>query len=435
MKRKLWRRSTVAAIVGTAFAGWGGVAGASGFQLQEQGASGLGVAYSGQAAAVHDASTAFWNPAGMSLLPGKQVTGALHYIIPDTKFNSAGSLPGGSTYNAFGSGGQGGESAFVPAMYGTWMINPQWSVGLAVNAPFGLGTEWDTTWAGQFHAIKSEIKTLNINPTVAFKVNNMISLGAGLSYQRLEAELTNAVPSATPGLCAGIPCAIARPVTGKVEGDDWAWGWNLGAMIDFRQGTRLGITYRSSIKYKLEGTFDTPPALAAAQSSVEADVKLPETFSIGLSHQFNPKLRMLADYTYTGWDSIQNLDIIRTSGPLTGRTLSSTPLNFKNTWRAGLGAEYQVNQPWMIRAGIAYDKAPVQDEFRTPRLPDNDRTWLSVGARFTHSAMMSFDFGYTYIFVDDAPSQLPGPAPLPGTLNGSYKANVQVLAAQVNVKF
>jgi long-chain fatty acid transport protein len=368
------------------------------------------------AAAVQDASTAFWNPAGMSYLSGRNVAGAIHYIIPSTKFNDS-----GSTFSALGNGGQGGESAWVPALFGTWQLDPKWTVGLAINAPFGLGTKWDTPWAGQFHAIKSEIQTLNINPTVAYKVNDMFSVGGGVSYQQIKGVLTSAVNAAGN--------------EGIIDADDWAWGWNLGLMVDFRQGTRLGVTYRSTIKYTLEGTFNTPPALAAAQSNVEADVKLPETFSIGLSHQFNPKLRVLADYTYTGWDSIQSLDIIRTSGPLNGRTLSSTPLNFKNTWRAGVGAEYQVNQPWLLRAGIAYDKAPVQDDFRTPRLPDNDRTWLSVGARFTHSAALSFDFGYTYIWVDDAPSQLTGPVPLPGSLNGSYKANVQILAAQANFKF
>ncbi|MFO1364286.1 MAG: outer membrane protein transport protein [Burkholderiales bacterium] len=433
-----WTRTAVAAAVGSALAGWGGAAGASGFQLQEQGASGLGVAYSGQAAAVHDASTAFWNPAGMSLLPGKQVTGALHYIIPDTKFTSAGPLPGGSTYNAFGNGGQGGESAFVPALYGTWMINPQWTVGLAVNAPFGLGTEWDTTWAGQFHAIKSEIKTLNINPTVAFKVNNMISLGAGVSYQQIDAELTNAVPSATPGLCGpGLPCALAFPVVGKVEGDDWAWGWNLGALFDFQQGTRVGVTYRSTISYTIEGDLSyngaQSPLLPPGQN-VKAEVKLPDTFSVGVSHQFTPAFRMLADYTWTGWDSIQTLDIQSQS---TGATLTSTALQFKNSWRIGVGGEYQLNQPWLLRAGVAYDTSPVQDSHRTPRLPDNDRVWLSVGARFQPNPNWWFDFGYTYIWVDDSSSNLTptGVDAFRGNLIGSYKANVQILGAQASVKF
>jgi long-chain fatty acid transport protein len=438
MKGQLWRKSTVAAIVGTAFAGWGGVASASGFQLQEQSASGLGVAYSGQAAAVHDASTAFWNPAGMSLLQGIQGTAALHYIIPSTKFSSSGPLPGGSTYNAFGNGGQGGESALVPALYGTWMINPQWSVGLAINAPFGLGTEWDTTWAGQFHAIKSEIETLNINPTVSFKVNNMISLGAGVSYQQIKATLTNAAPSATPGICGTTLCAIANPVTGQVKGDDWAWGWNLGALFDFGQGTRVGLTYRSTISYTVEGdlSYNGPQSPAApAGQNVKAAIKLPDTFSVGLSHRFNPEWRVLADYTWTGWDSIQTLDV---QSQATGATLTSTNLQFKNSWRMGVGAEYQINQPWLLRAGIAYDTSPVQDAFRTPRLPDSDRTWLAIGARYQPSPTWWLDFGYTYIWLSNASSELTptgAAAVVPGRLVGSYNANVQVLAAQISFKF
>jgi long-chain fatty acid transport protein len=432
-----FEKRALAMAIGSALAVSGGAASAAGFQLQEQGASGLGVAYSGQAAAVHDASTVFWNPAGMSLLPGKQVTGALHYIIPDTKFNSAGPLPGGSTYNALGNGGQGGESAFVPALFGTWAINPQWSVGLGINAPFGLATEWDNSWAGQFHAIRSEIETLNINPTVSFKVNNMISLGAGVSYQQLKAELTQATPSATPGLCGTLPCTLAIPVVGKVEGDDWAWGWNLGAMFDFQQGTRVGVTYRSTIDYTIEGDLTYNGAqspLAPAGQNVKANVELPDTFSIGVSHQFNPKFRMLADYTWTGWNSIQTLDI---QSQASGATLTSTALQFKNSWRMGLGGEYQLNQPWLLRAGIAYDTSPVQDTYRTPRLPDNDRFWLAIGARYQPGPTWWLDFGYTYIWVDDASSNLTptGAEAFRGNLVGTYKASVQILGAQASFKF
>lgn len=419
--------------VGALFAAAGSTALASGFQIQEQSASGLGVAYSGQSAAVHDASTVFWNPAGQSLLPGKQGVAALHYIMPSTKFSDNGT----SLLSPFnlGNGGDGGESALVPAMYGTWMINPQWSVGLAVNAPFGLATEWDSVWVGELHAIRSEIKTLNINPTVSFKVNNMLSLGAGLSYQRLEAELTSAQLLAAP---PPLVTAIA-----KVEGDDWAWGWNVGALINVGPATRIGLTYRSAIKYTVEGdlTFSNP-ALAALQSNVKADVKLPQVFAVGVSHQFTPQTRVLADWTWTGWDSIQSLDIVRTSGALSGQLATTTSLNFENSWRAGFGVEHQLNQPWLLRAGVAYDTSPVQDAFRTPRLPDDNRWWLALGARYmpTPNASWWLDFGYTHIFVSDASSSLP-PAGAPaadvqrGALRGSYKASVDILAAQVGVRF
>jgi len=325
--------------------------------------------------------------------------------------------------------------AYPPALFGTWAIDPQWSVGLTINGPFGLATEWDSRWAGQFHGIKSEIESLNINPSASFKVNNMVSLGAGISYQQMKAELTNAVPGTPSGpLPGGIVGAIQNPVDGKVTGDDWAWGWNLGALFDFGQGSRLGVTYRSKISYTLEGdlSYSGAAPLAPPAQSVKAKVELPDTFSIGGSHQVNPQLRVLADYTWTGWDSIQALDIESASS---GARLSGVELKFKNTWRVGVGAEYQLSQPWLLRAGIAYDTAPVRDEYRTPRLPDADRTWLAFGMRYQPSPTMWFDFGYTYILVKDAISQLQPAGPLPGTLNGTYKGDVQVLGVQAAFQF
>jgi long-chain fatty acid transport protein len=428
--RNCFVKSSLATAVGLALAGGAGTAGAAGFQLQEQGASGLGVAYSGMAAAAMDASTAFWNPAAMSLLPGRQFVGAFHYIMPEKTFHSS-----GSSYDAFGAGGDGGVSALVPALFGTWAIDPQWSVGLAINGPFGLATEWDNRWAGQFHAIRSEIKTLNINPSASFKINNMVSVGAGLSYQQLEAELTNAVPGTPSGpLPGGLVGAIQNPVVGTVKGDDWGWGWNLGVLFDFGQGSRLGVTYRSKISYTIEGdlTYSGAAPLAPAAQAVKEQVELPDTFSIGGSHQVNSQWRVLADYSWTGWSSIQSLDIQSAS---TGARVTGVELKFKDSWRVGLGAEYQLNQPWLLRAGLAYDTSPVQDEYRTPRLPDSDRIWLAFGARYQPSPTMWFDFGYTYLFVDDASSQLQPPGPLPGTLKGTYAGDVQVLGVQATLRF
>jgi long-chain fatty acid transport protein len=425
-----WQRAWPAGVVALALGGGAGAAAAAGFQLQEQSASGLGAAYAGMAAAAMDASTAFWNPAGMSLLPDKQAVGALHYIVPKRTFSSS-----GSTYDANGAGGDAGVGALVPALYGTWAIGPQWSVGLAVNAPFGLATEWDSRWAGQFHAIRSEIKTLNLNPTVSFKPSPALSLGAGLSYQQIKAELTNAAPGTPSGpLPGGLVGAIQNPVLATVQGDDWGWGWNVGALFDFGQGSRLGATYRAKIRYTLEGdlSYSGAAPLAPAAQAVKAKVDLPDTFSIAGSHQANAQWRLLADYTWTGWDSIQSLNI---DSAATGARLSGVDLRFKNSWRVGFGAEWQLSAPWLLRAGVAYDTSPVRDEYRTPRLPDSDRQWLALGVRFQPSPTMWFDAGYTYIWLKDAPSQLQPAGPLPGTLNGTYQGNVQVLAVQAAFRF
>lgn len=427
MTRTMQKRA-LALAVGTALGTVAAGVQASGFQLMEQSASGLGVAFAGMAAAGQDASTVFWNPAAMSLLPGVQGAAVLSYIAPHTEFKDDGtSYPGSSVLGDGGS--DGAPNAWVPALYATWMLTPDWSVGLAVNAPFGLATEWDTSWAGQFFAVKSEIETLNINPVVSFKVNEMVTLGAGLSYQQIKAELTKAYAP-----FAGSPIL-------KVDGDDWELGWNLGALIDFQQGTRLGITYRSTIDYTLSGDLSLSGSKLAA---VNADVKLPDTFSIGLSHQFTPETRVLADWTWTGWDSIQDLPIVHATF---GVPIENTQLNFENSWRAGLGVEHQLNPSWLLRAGVAYDNTPVQDEYRTPRLPDEDRTWLALGVRYQpeQNAAWWVDVGYSYIWVDDADSELSGvfvppnqgnkSSGMPVRLNGKYESDINLFAAQVSFKF
>jgi long-chain fatty acid transport protein len=410
-------------IIGLAWTLTNGGVLASGFQLQEQSASGLGVAYSGMAAAVQDASTVFWNPAGMSWLEGSGVALSANYIIPSFKFTGS---PGGSTYEAFGDGGNGGVSTLVPAFYAYTTLNPQLAVGLAVNAPFGLSTEWDSQWAGMFYAIKSKVQTLNINPAISWKVNEHFALAAGVSYEQLKATLTN-------GVTPLIPTA-----QGRLDGSEWGWGWNVGALVDFGQGTRLGATYRSAIGYTITGNLSfNDPALAPLDSAAKADLRLPRTFSLALSQKFTEQLRALIDFTATGWNSISTLTVVATSGPAAGSPVSSTPLNFKNSWRAGAGLEYQINTPWLLRAGVAYDRSPVQDAYREPRLPDNDRTWLAVGARFEPAPGWAIDFGYAYLWIESAPSELSSAAalPVPGTLVGSYKSNTSILGLQLACHF
>jgi len=403
---------------------------ASGFQLLEQGAAGLGVAYAGAAAALHDASTVYWNPAGQVLLPaGVQGVAAGAYIMPSARFENDGT----STFGALGNGGQGGESAFVPSMFATWKLDPKWAVGIALNAPFGLGTGWDARWAGQFHAVKSEIQTMAINPTVSYRVSDGISIGGGISYQRMKAELTNAAVISPP-----FPTSVVG--SGRVAGDDWGWGWNLGTMIELGPHTHMGITYRSAIKYTIDGDLGFSGFPAAVPSrQVTADVELPQTLSIAAAHRVDPRLRLLADWTWTGWDGIRELRVVDKA---TGTTVTNTTLAFKNSWRVGAGVEYAIDKPWLLRAGIAYDTTPVQDAYRTPRLPDNDRTWLSIGARYAPGPTSAWwlDFGYTHIFISDASSNLPyAGAPTGeaarGALRGSYKNSVDIVAAQVGFRF
>jgi long-chain fatty acid transport protein len=422
--------------------GIAGGAAASGFALIEQNASGIGNAYAGAAAVAEDSSTIFFNPAGMTRLPGLQVVAAAHAIRPSVKFSNSGSTLAPLQPFLGGNGGDGGGWAFVPNTYLSWQVNPRWHLGVGLSAPFGLKTEYDATWVGRFHGIESDLKTINVNPSVAFKISDAVSLGAGISYQRAEATLTNAVnySAAASGLLGPGLEGVAR-----VEGDDDAWGFNLGALFNMGPQTRIGIAYRSAISYKLTGAVgfsNRPAALAAAipNGDVSADLRVPGSASWSIFHQLNPKWDVMADISWTDWSTLKSLNIVRTNGAM----LATTPLNWRDTWRFSLGANYRWSDAWTWRMGVAFDQTPVPDSDRTPRIPDQDRTWLALGAQYKVSKQAAIDVGYAYLFVKDGSSRLcdaAGAAAYPATcagkntLIGTYNNDINILSAQLRYAF
>lgn len=453
-----------------------GSANAAGFALIEQNASGMGNAYAGAAATAENASTIFFNPAGMTYLPDSQVVVALHAIRPSAKFNNNGSRSVLGTALSTGDGGDAGSWAFLPNLYFAKALNDSVRLGIGLNAPFGLKTEYDDGWTGRYHALKSELKTININPSVAFKVNDNVSLGAGLNYQRVSAQLSKAVDfgsvcvatllSKAPafvGQCAanGIN-PTASDGKSKFEGDDWSWGFNLGAIIQVIPSTRVGLAYRSEIRHKLEGqatikgeeVFNALPGFLAAlktglignfqDSDVEAKLDLPATFSASIFHHVNDNLDLMADATWTGWNSFQTLRVVRTSGTLSGATLDVQPENWENTMRYSVGASYRYNDSLKLRAGVAYDESPVSDKWLTPRIPDNNRTWLSFGANYQVSRSSMLDIGYTHLFVQDrnintsaqaAEIAALGGSSAAGTLKGDYDSDVNIISVQYTHNF
>jgi long-chain fatty acid transport protein len=468
-----FRRTRLATAVGSAVlslaAGHAGVAYGSAFALQEQSGSGLGNAFAGGAAAAEDAATIFTNPAGMSRLTNMQAAVAGSVICLQAKFSDNGSLPA-SLQTLGGNGGDAGSCAVIPGIYLASPINKQWSVGIGVNVPFGLKTEYDSDWIGRFQAIKSKIETINVNPAVSFKASDMVTIGGGANYQHLKAELTSRVNyagaiglAAQQAAAAGkIPAAAITPILtaysgaqsdAKITGNDGAWGWNIGVLVNIDPQTRFGASYRSTIKYDVSGSaeFSNPPvpalpaslapvagALANAVNGVLAngDVKLslkvPDTANVSIFRQIDSKWDVMADVQYTGWSTVQNLTIVRS----TGAVLSTTPENFRDTWRASIGANYHYSDQWMFRGGLAFDQSPIRDAQRTPRLPDNDRTWIAFGAQYKFSPQLLLDAGYTYIFVrDPSINQNAGSTPTFGLISGTYKSNVNIVAAQVTYTF
>ncbi len=407
---------------------------AAGFALIEQSGSGMGNAYAGGSAVAEDASTIFFNPAGMTYIQGTQAVGALHLIKPNAEFNNQGSVAANGGRPLGSEGGDAGDLAFVPNLYYKRDLTDSVDFGLGVNAPFGLKTEYDKDWLGRFQGIKSEVKTININPAIAFKVNDQLSLGFGVSAMWIEAELTNAVNFGPFG-----------EGTGKVKGDDWGFGFNLGAIYQATADTRIGLAYRSKVEQHLDGDvkFSRPAGLpapfvaATANGDVKADVTLPETFSVSAFSRLNDTWDLMGDVTWTRWSQFQELAVFRDSGAL----LTRTPENWENTMRYSIGVNYHYSDAINLRAGLAYDEEAISDQFRTVRIPGNDRKWLSLGAGWQVSPNSKLDVGYAHLFIsdtsiDDNQSAPVAPSPFSkGRVSGEYDASVDILSFQYTHNF
>ena len=410
--------------VGLALAGLSGLADAAGFALIEQNASGLGNAYAGAAAVAEDASTIFFNPAGMTQLPDRQIVLVGHLIKPKMEFSGTAVItppsPSAGTPVSGNAGGDAGDWTFIPNFYYAFRLTPQVHLGVGVNAPFGLKTEYDPNWIGRYQAIKSEIKTINVNPSIAWKVNDQFSLGGGLNIQRIEAELSNRQPLAV------LPAASTLLA---IKGDDYGWGYNLGALWKATPATRIGLSYRSEVDYTLEGRISTAnPAVSALNGPVTADITLPASASLSLFHTLSPTWDLLADVTWTGWSAFDALRIVRTSGVL----LKNTPENWDDILRYSLGATWHMSDRLSLRGGVAYDEAPVSDLYRTARIPDGARIWAAMGGRYRLSAQGAVDFGYAHLFVND-----PGLNVIDNQtrLTGTYNSAVDILSVQYTHSF
>ncbi len=450
--------------VASCFSNWPGYAHASGFALIEQNASGMGNAYAGAAVATEDASTIYFNPAGLTALPaGRHYSVSIHAIDPSAKFTNNASVSAGgivapgipTPFTFSGMGGDAGSTAYVPNAYFAMNLDSRWSAGVGINAPFGLKTQYEDGWLGRFQGLKSDLKTLNINPTIAYKLNDAVSLGAGLNYQQIDATLTKAINYTAIVGSVNVPAAIAAGnVEGRNElkGKDSGWGFNLGATFRLSDQSKFGIAYRSAIKYNLTGTFTAVRPVTASPAAntiintwaqtldqnISVAIKMPDSFSFSFMHRLSDRWDLLEDLTWTGWAKIPEIRIKFTAP---GAPDDVTNWTLRNTLRASVGANYRYNDDLKLRFGVAYDQSPVTDAYRTVRLPDNNRTWLSLGAQYKTSRNGKLDAGFSYIWVksaainssaDQAITALGYPR---GLMNGTYDNSVRVLSLQYSNSF
>ncbi len=428
---------------------------AAGFAVQELSVTGQGRAFAGSAAVADDASTVFFNPAGLTYLSQSQINAGLNFISPTGEFiNQGSSLPAALGSGAIsGAEDDAGQNAFIPLFYYAHRLNKKSVVGLGVNAPFGFVTEYDDDWVGRYHAIKSDLKTININPSIAFKANEKLSVGFGVSLQYADLEITQAVDfgslCAQTALDTSLPvslrttaasCATPQGFDGKaaLNAKDWSWGYNLGLIYELSEASRVGLNYRSKISHTLEGPgrFIIPDnsavqTVAAAGGFTNGDgygsTSFPESVSFSIHHKINKKWAVSTDATWTRWNRFQELNI---QSDNVERLNSNKDESWKNTMRYSIGVDYRLNDTWQLRSGIAYDETPIPDnQHRTARIPGNDRKWFSLGASYTLNERFVIDSAYTYVFASNP--KINETSSLGYTLLGEYEGDVHIVAMQL----
>ncbi len=429
---------------------------AAGFALKEQSASGLGGAFAGQAAGTDDISAMFTNPAVTTRQSGSRVSAVASYIMPQAKIRSqSGSSITGAPISGGNGGGDVADDLLLPAFYALWDLDETFGtrhklrMGLGVNVPFGLETDYNDGWVGRYQALHSKLSSVNINPTLAFEPVRGLSLGVGLQVQYAEATLTNAIDFGTIGAAVGVPFAVPTQQDGRarVNGDDWSYGYTLGAMVEPWAGTRLGVGYRSQIEHRLSGraTFRLDDAGvgaflagatgAFANTGAEAKVTTPETVNIGVHQDLGERWSVAGEAQWTRWSRFQKL-AIKFDNP--AQPDSYTREDWNDSWFFAIGVTYKPSADWSLRAGYAYDQSPVPNSTRTPRIPDNDRHWLSIGASYKAAPNLSLAAGYTHIFVRDGSIDLSAGdrgGTFRGNFSGQAEAAIDIVSLQGEWRF
>jgi long-chain fatty acid transport protein len=382
---------------------------AAGFSIREQSAEGLGGAFAGIAAGTEGLSAMYWNPATISQhnAQGYVSENNISYILPYSRAKDGAGFVGDSD------SGNIGINALVPASYSVYGLTDDIALGLATGAPFGLSTESDL-WQGSLHGSESDVFTLNVNPNVAWKIGDMLTVAAGVQGQFMSVNLESENPAA-----GGVRVF-------NVQGDDIAFGFTAGILFEPMDGTDIGIGFRSSISHKLEGDGFRA---GVYDGDINAKFSTPEIVTIGVKQDITEDLRLMAGVEWANWSRFESLDIKRDD---TGAIIASTPQDWDDSWFFSVGGEYDWTEELTVRVGFAYEDSGVPDATRTPRVPDNDRYWLTVGATYRFNNWLTAHLAYSHIFVEDASVNLPAAGGLP-PLSANFEQHIDIVSASATI--
>jgi long-chain fatty acid transport protein len=378
--KRLLLSATALALIGQVACSHNAIAAA--FMVRENSAEALGTIFAGNGSRADEASTVFNNPAGMTRLAGSEVEVGTAVLFPSIKFNGSSSVLG--TPLPGDNGGNGGETSVIPHLYGKFDITDRLKFGLAVTVPFGNAVNYDSTsaWSGRYVGIKTAALSADINPNIAYQLNEHVSIGAGVSAQYFKLDVSSAIPQF---LIFGptAPDAIYH-----LKASDWDYGFNLGMLADLDPATRIGLTYRSKVDHRVKGTLNftaANPLLGVVSGPATADASLPATTGVSLTHDYTPDFEVSADVQFTQWSTFDQVIVQSANGPF--------PFieKYKDSWMVSAGAVYHLSPEWTLRGGVGWDQTPISDPYRGVGVPDTDRYMIGLGFGYRFNDTTSLD--------------------------------------------
>jgi|TARA_R110002020_G_scaffold474530_1_gene706194 long-chain fatty acid transport protein len=387
---------------------------ANGVAINEQSASSMGTGFAGRSSSAQDASTVFGNPAGMSKLDRAQVSGGFAAIHAKTDISNASSSAPGTN------DGDMVPFAAIPFGYYVRPLNEDWHFGLGIYVPFGVISDYESSFQGRYHGLESEVQVVTLQPTLSYKVNDRVSIGFGPTINRIEGTLTSAVFTGT-GSDGNV----------DIQGDDIGYGFNAGVLVDLSDSVALGVTYHSKVDYTLEGRTRVSgfPIPVNGRYDAELEVSTPESVDVSLTYAHDDFWTFYAGTTWTRWSQFDQL-VIENQGFST----VEEELNWSDTWAFAFGAAYQITPKVVLRTGLAFDRSPTNDADRTVRIPVGNRKILSLGAGWDATDDLTLDVAYAYLREDRASVSYEDSPTSPG-YSADYRNSAHGLSAQVTYRY
>jgi long-chain fatty acid transport protein len=410
---------------------------ASGFALNEQSISGMGTGFAGRSSSADDASIVYGNPAGMSRLKRQQVTVGVAAIdaktdISDTSGRSSGTNKGDMV-----------PFTAVPMGFYVNPVDEHWAFGLGVYAPYGLVTDYESSFQGRNFGSKSIVKVVTFQPTVSYAFNDKVSIGFGPTINRISGALESTLNLS----------GVTAPITGRgagdgrvqVKGDDVGYGFNAGILVQATDTTSVGLTYHSKVTYKLEGHTEinpgsgVPPALlSAGRYDAKLNLDTPESVDFSVTQVMNDAWKVYAGATWTRWSRLEDITVKNSGvsgGALAPRLFGTITeeQNWHDTWAYALGTSYQLNKQWVLRTGLTFDQSPTNNDNRSPRIPTGDRTIFSLGAGYSPTEDITIDVAYSYLKEEDV--KVRNASALGQTYNAKYENSANGFGLGLTYRF